>query len=151
MSITCLAIAATVCVAQPASIELHSNTLTTGATIKIDDATIESIISSDNIIPANLSIMKEVCQNGSCFHYTRHCEPQGSQYGCNFYYSVGANRTLRKISFIGKEGIILALLRKVGFSPVAGEGIPFSELSYDNGRGGAPSCLRRNGCEQWKE
>jgi hypothetical protein len=147
MPINCLAIAAYICVSQPSNIEVFSNSNLSGATIQSGDVKIESITGSDNLIPANLAVMQHRCVKSLCFHYTMHCGLGDNGYECNFYYVIDPGYTLKRVSFVGAKDKVALIFSRVGFAAWGDKVIPFSELSYDNGGSGAPSCLPRNGCK----
>jgi hypothetical protein len=145
--INCLAVAAYICVSQPSSVEIFVNSNMSGATIKSGDVEIESITESDNLTPANLFVMKRRCLGSSCIHYTMHCDQGGNGYECTFYYVIDPSYILKRISFTGAKDKVALVLSKVGFAVWGEEVIPFSDLNYDNGMSGAPSCLPRKGCK----
>jgi hypothetical protein len=151
MPIECLAVVAYICLNQSANIALLSDGGFTSTKINIDNVEIVSAASLDNLTPPNLSVMTSECSDGACFHYTRYCSAHEQNYKCEFYYSIGTERLLRKISFSGKQDSIAAVMQKVSFYPMVGKAVLFSRLNFDNGRKEAPSCLRRNGCKEWSE
>jgi hypothetical protein len=146
MACDCLALVALICLNQPARIEILQSPMMSGAVVDIDHLRIESIVSSDNITPADISIMKRECLDGGCFHYSRVCSGTIDVYRCDIYYVLPGESSLKRFSLLGEEGEVLKGRHEISFSPFSGNSMPISELSFDNGLGRAPSCLPRSGC-----
>jgi hypothetical protein len=83
----CLAVAAGVCLNAPATIELGSDSVWTGARIRSGTALIISTTRSDNIIYPDRRRMNKYCSKSSCVFYYKYCNHEGSRYVCTIYYN----------------------------------------------------------------
>lgn len=147
MPINCLVLAAAICVDQPAEVKVFTGTTLTGASIRTDDLSIESTINSDQILPANLSVMHKACSASGCYYYFVYCAPENDAKSFFIYYTDRkSNYSLRSIELRMPSAKNLSSYTNIYFSPVTGYFIRFSDLTRDDGSKKNPICLPRQGC-----
>lgn len=140
----CLIFVAPLCINSSARV----TPINTGGGVQVNIMTqrvnISVRMSSDNMTPADLSIMQRSCLGQSCFYHTMHCRwSRHSQ--CVMYYVEPNSVVLRRMHFSGTPSDIAAAFSRLRVA-FGNDTAPISELLYDNGREDAPSCLPRSGC-----
>lgn len=147
MITSCLAIAAYLCINQPAKVDLFKSTIITGISVDVSGVNIESISSSDGMAMANIEAMKKVCGKDGCFYYNRYCEESEKNFKCEIAFAFKQYGALRTIKISGPKAKVIDFDYQVYFSPFPGTQLRFQDLSFDNGKNGFVACLPRRGCK----
>ena len=138
----CLAIVAGVCLNAPATIELGSDSIWTGARIKLDTALVISTIRSDNIAFPDRRRMKRYCTKTSCTSYYRYCNRSDDKYICTIYYNRGRDDYNKTVSIEAADaGAVNAALSRLALVENSSAAlVPLAKLSSEGAGPVPPYC-----------
>lgn len=143
---SCAAVAASLCISEPASIEIQASPTYTGANIVLDGATIKSMLASDSVVKPNRSQMRRACSETSCVLYRGFCT-KGGEVLCTVWYAFPRDVTLRRIEIAGLLQKVTHALGTLKLVTQGGGQLPLSRLRLDAKDGSPPTCYAREGCK----
>ncbi len=140
--VKCLAIAASICLSRPATIEVDDSPSWSGAKISFAEASIISTIHTDNFAYPDRRKMNRYCVDGSCLFYYKNCSSEVGKYQCSIYYNYASenyNHSIKVASASEKSlNDTLATARLVVLS--TGKLIPLASLRLESANAMPPFC-----------
>jgi hypothetical protein len=145
-TVACLAVVASLCVADTAKADISSGPGWVGAVIAIKDVTITSTITSDAIVTPYKEDMLSLCTGEHCVFYKGYCDNNKHRTNCSLWYLPEKSSQLRRIEIIGRRKSVFLILDRLKLVVSPGPMIPLSTFRYDAQNDSPPTCYARRGC-----
>lgn len=147
----CLAIAASLCVNGPASIEVERGAAWTGARIRIGNVLVVSTTYTDNLAYPDRRRMNKHCVRArSCIFYYKHCLTSAGRADCVIYYNELNDDYNRSIQLSASDmSLVVASFSNLAIVvSTKNDFVPLSDLSKEGASAAPPYCRPKldSGC-----
>jgi hypothetical protein len=142
----CLAVVASLCVADSAKADINSGPGWVGAVIEMKDVKITSTIASDAIVTPYKNQMTKHCLREGCILYKAYCGKVDSKLGCSIWYLREDALELRRVELTGQKKSVLFVIGRLKLVVFSDAMIPLSAFRYDAQDDSPPTCYARRGC-----
>jgi hypothetical protein len=122
---------ASLCINDGTNVRINRSATWSGASLKIHNAEIVSVVSSDNEIMPKTRVMRLLCDGDECVRYKAHCDGSSVAYKCKIWYSFRDKMPLREIDINGNQFDVAEAKDRIRLVRSATVLIPLKVLKYD--------------------